>query len=339
MRRGPVVCIPGCLYSGAMNSAPIVRATASGAVRAMSDRVTAPANGNAESARLMRLATGASVSVAAVLILAKAGAWWFTDSVAVLSSLVDSLLDAGASVLTYFAVRHAVLPADDEHRFGHGKAEALASMGQAAFVAGSGFLLLFEAVRRLAEPKPIAQEYVGIGIMLFSIALTLCLVLFQASVVRRTGSLAIGGDALHYKGDLLTNASVIVALMLHAVLGWKYVDAVFAILIVAYILWSAWRIGRLALDQLMDRELDEAERERIVAIVKGHKEARAVHDLRTRRAGVWTFIQFHLELDPGITLLRSHEISDEIEIALHQAFHNAEVIIHQDPEGYEGAAA
>lgn len=292
-----------------------------------------------DTARLMRLATSASVVVALVLILVKAAAWWLTDSIAVLSSLVDSLLDAGASVLTFFAVRHAVQPADAEHRFGHGKAEALASIGQAAFVAGSGFLLLFEAVRRLAEPKAVSQEYVGVAVMVFSILLTLGLVVFQASVVRRTGSLAIGGDALHYKGDLLTNASVIAALVLHAALGWKQADAIFAILIVAYILWSAWQIGRLALDQLMDRELDDAERDRILAIVRAHAETRAVHDLRTRRAGTSTFIQFHLELDPAITLLRAHRISDEIEVELRRAFANAEVIIHQDPEGYEADQA
>ncbi len=291
----------------------------------------------AESARLLRLGTTASVAVAAVLILMKVAAWWLTDSVAMLSSLVDSLLDAGASLLTFFAVRAAIQPADAEHRFGHGKAEALASLGQAAFVAGSGFLLLFEAARRLAEPRPIAHEYVGIVVMLVSIGLTLALVLFQALVVRRTGSLAVRGDALHYKGDLLTNAAVIAALALHALFGWRSVDSLFAILIVGYILWSAWQIAAAALNELMDRELDETDRRRILEIARSHGEARAVHDLRTRRAGQTTFIQLHLELDATLSLTRAHQISDEIERAILAAFPNAEVIIHQDPEGYESA--
>ncbi len=292
----------------------------------------------AESARLLRLGTTASVAVAGVLILIKVVAWWLTDSVAMLSSLVDSLLDAGASLLTLFAVRTAVQPADAEHRFGHGKAEALASLGQAAFVAGSGFLLLFEAARRLAEPRPIAQEYVGIGVMIVSIALTLALVLFQAFVVRRTGSLAVRGDALHYKGDLFTNAAVIAALALHAAFGWRSIDSLFAIAIVGYILWSAWQIGAAALNELMDRELGDAERQRILEIARSQRETRAVHDLRTRRAGQSTFIQFHLELDSKSSLMRAHQIADEIEAAIRTEFPNAEVIIHQDPEGYESAA-
>jgi ferrous-iron efflux pump FieF len=293
--------------------------------------VTAPG----DAARLMRIATVASVAVALVLIVAKTAAWWLSDSVAILSTLVDSLLDAAASILTLFAVHHAVQPADAEHRFGHGKAEALASLGQAAFVAGSGCLVLAEAVRRFFEPKPIGQEYIGIGVMVFSILLTLVLVFIQRSVIRRTGSLAVRGDALHYVGDLLINGSVIVALAINLVWGWRYADSIFAIGIVGYLLWNAWQIGRQALDQLMDRELGDEERARIIAIARAHPATRSVHDLRTRRAGLLTFIQFHLELDPKMPLIRAHEISDAIEAELHAAFPNAEVIIHQDPEGYE----
>ena len=286
-------------------------------------------------ARLMRLATRASVAVALVLIVAKTAAWWLTDSVALLSTLVDSLLDAAASLLTLFAVHHAVQPADAEHRFGHGKAEALASLGQAAFVAGSGVLVLAEAVRRFVDPKPVGYEYVGIGVMVFSIVLTLALVLFQRRVVRRTGSLAVSGDALHYVGDLVTNASVIVALAINLLWGWRLADAIFAIAIVGYLLWNAWQIGRKALDQLMDRELADADRDRIIAIAKAHPATRAVHDLRTRRSGLLSFIQFHLALDPAMPLVRAHEISDAIEAEICAAFPNAEVIIHQDPAGFE----
>jgi ferrous-iron efflux pump FieF len=294
--------------------------------------VTAPR----DAARLMRLATIASVTVALTLIVAKTAAWWLTDSVAILSTLVDSLLDAAASILTLFAVHHAVQPADAEHRFGHGKAEALASLGQAAFVAGSGVLLLAEAVRRFFAPKPISDEYVGIGVMVFSILMTLVLVAIQRKVIRRTGSLAVRGDALHYVGDLLINGSVIAALLISLVWGWRYADAIFAIAIVAYLLWNAWQIGREALDQLMDRELADEDRARIIAIARRHPEARDVHDLRTRRAGLSTFIQLHLELDPAMKLARAHEVSDAIEAEILAEFPNAEVIIHQDPEGYEG---
>jgi ferrous-iron efflux pump FieF len=293
--------------------------------------VTAPG----DAARLMRLATLASVTVALILIVAKTAAWWLSDSVAILSTLVDSLLDAAASILTLFAVHHAVQPADAEHRFGHGKAEALASLGQAAFVAGSGVLLLAEAMRRFFEPKPIGQEYVGIGVMVFSILLTLMLVLIQRRVIRRTGSLAVRGDALHYAGDVLINGSVIAALIINLVWGWRYADSIFAIAIVGYLLWNAWQIGRQALDQLMDRELGDEERARIIALARKHPDTRAVHDLRTRRAGLLTFIQFHLELDPQMPLVRAHEISDTIEAEILGAFPNAEVIIHQDPAGYE----
>ena len=295
----------------------------------------APAATPADAARLMRLATLASVTVALVLIVAKTAAWWLTDSVALLSTLVDSLLDAAASILTLFAVRHAVQPADAEHRFGHGKAEALASLGQAAFVAGSGVLLLAEAVRRIFAHKPVGQEWLGIGVMAFSILLTLVLVAIQRYVIRRTGSLAVRGDALHYVGDGLINGSVIVALFINMLWGWPYGDSIFAIGIVGYLVWNSWQIARQALDQLMDRELGDLDRERIIAIARSHPAARSVHDLRTRRAGLLTFIQFHLELDPAMPLIRAHEIADAIEAELHAAFPNAEVIIHEDPAGYE----
>lgn len=301
----------------------------------MDATASTPTTAPADAARLMRRATMASVAAALVLIAAKLVAWFLTDSVAVLSTLVDSLLDAAASLLTLFAVHHAVQPADAEHRFGHGKAEALASLGQAAFVAGSGFLLFIEAIRRLFEPRALGYEIVGIGVMAFSIAVTLGLVAYQRHVIRRTGSLAVRGDSLHYAGDLLINGSVIVALGLNLAWGWRALDSIFAVGIVFYLLWNAWRIGRLALDQLMDRELANADRARIVAIARAHPETRAVHDLRTRRAGLGTFIQFHLELDPNMKLMRAHTIADAVEAEIRAAFPNAEVIIHQDPAGYE----
>ncbi len=288
-----------------------------------------------EQTRLKKLATYGSVAVAVTLICAKLVAWWLTDSVAVLSSLADSLLDAVASIITLMAVRFAVEPADEEHRFGHGKAEALAGLGQAAFIAGSGCLLLIESVRRLIEPRPVRDEWVGIGVMIFSILVTLVLVIGQRYVIRRTGSMAVRGDALHYEGDILINGAVIVSLGAHWVWGWQILDPIFAVGIVAYLVWNAWRIGGQSMNMLMDRELPEAQRLRIKEIVMEHPQARDFHDLRSRQAGGDTFIQFHLELDPEMTLFDAHEIADEIELRIMAEFPNAEVIIHQDPAGLE----
>ncbi len=287
----------------------------------------------ADTARLLKLATAASVAVALTLIGAKLFAWFATGSVSILSTLIDSLLDAAASLVNLIAVRHALTPADREHRFGHGKAEPLAALGQSAFIAGSAFLLLFEAGRRIYQPVTISNGTVGIAVMVFSIVVTLALVAFQHTVVRRTGSFAIRADALHYKGDLLVNGSVIVSLLLVERLGWLYADPLFGAAIAVYILFSAWTIGRGALDMLMDHELPDHDRARIRELALSHPEVRDMHDLRTRLSGRDAFIQLHLEMDASLTLIRAHEIADEVEATIVAAFPGAEVIIHQDPEG------
>ncbi len=284
----------------------------------------------AEAARLMRQATYASVVVALLLICAKAAAWWLSGSVSLLATLIDSTLDALASLLNLMAVRHALSPADTQHRFGHGKAEALAGLGQSVFIAFSAGLLLLESSRRLVDPVPVAAPELGMGVMVFSIVATLVLLAFQRHVVRRTGSTAIGADALHYRTDLLVNGSVILALLL-ATRGWPGFDALFAIGIAFYILYSAWEIVRQAFDHLMDRELPDEERERIMQLATAHQEVRGLHDLRSRRAGTRTFIQLHLELDDYLSLLEAHRISDEVEATIRKAYPGAEVIIHTDP--------
>lgn len=281
-------------------------------------------------ARLMRLATYASISVALTLIFAKTIAWAVTDSVSLLATLIDSTLDALASLINLFAVRHAITPADKEHRFGHGKAEALAGLGQAAFIAGSAGFLLLEAGRRILHPVALETYGPGVAVMLFSIVATLGLLLFQQYVVRKTHSTAIKADALHYRTDLLVNGSVIVALWL-SVQGWSGFDPLFAIAIAIYILYSAWAIVRQSLDHLMDRELPVEERENIKSIAWTHEKVRGLHDLRSRRSGIDTFIQLHLELDDHLTLLQAHEISDEVEWKLQEAYPAAEIIIHIDP--------
>ena len=283
--------------------------------------------------RLMRLATYASVSVALTLIALKTGAWIVTESIAMLSTLVDSLLDALASIVNLVAVRHALAPADREHRFGHGKAEALAALAQSAFIAGSAVLLLFQAGERLINPRPLAKPEAGIAVMLVSIALTVILVLFQLWVVRRTRSVAVAADSLHYKGDILVNVAVIAALILGSWFGWLYADPIFGAVIALYVLYSAWLIVREAMDMLMDREMPEQDRDTIREIAMAHPEVASVHDLRTRRSGPTSFIQLHLVMSAELTLLKAHDISDVVETEIRDAFPEAEVMIHQDPTG------
>ncbi len=289
----------------------------------------------AQAARLMRLATLASVSVAVGLLVLKFGAWLYTDSVSLLSSLIDSLLDLFASLLSFFAVRHALLPPDREHRFGHGKAEPLAALGQAAFITGSAIFLMIEAGRRLYDPREVVNGEAGIVVMVIAIVATLALTRFQAYVVRKTGSLAIQADSLHYVSDLLVNGAVIIALVLVSTLGWTYADPLIGLAIALFIIRSAWQIARGALDMLMDHELPDDRRKQIKEIVAKHPGVLGMHDLRTRTAGRTTFIQLHLEMDGDINLYRAHEIADAVEAELCAAFPEAEVVIHEDPAGIE----
>jgi ferrous-iron efflux pump FieF len=284
---------------------------------------------------LMRRATYASVAVACTLVLAKFVAWLYTDSVAMLATLVDSMLDAAASLVNLLAIRHALQPADREHRFGHGKAEPLAGLAQAAFIAGSAVFLFVEAGRRLFEPETIEHGELGLAVMALSVTLTLALVLFQRHVVRVTGSIAIKADSLHYAGDLAANLTAALALVLAGWFGWLWADPVLGAAIAVYIVVSAIGIVRQSLDQLMDREFPNEERRKIRELVMAHPEIRAMHDLRTRASGRTTFIQFHIEMDPAMTLLRAHEVSDEVEARVLAAYPGAEVLIHQDPEGIE----
>lgn len=286
-----------------------------------------------EAARLMRRATYASVATALLLIAAKVVAYVLTDAVSLLSTLLDSLLDAAASLVNLLAVRQALTPADREHRFGHGKAEPLAALGQSTFIAGSALFLLVQAGSRLVAPQPITNTAVGLAVMAFSIAATLLLVLYQRFVIRRTGSLAIKADALHYASDLIVNASVVVALILAGAYGWQRADPIFGAAIALYIVHTAWQIARGALDMLMDRELPDEDRRRIRAIALANPQVRAVHDMRTRASGPTTFVQMHLEVDGELTLAQAHTIADAVEAEILRVFPGAEIIIHEDPAG------
>ncbi len=280
--------------------------------------------------RLMRYATYASATVAATLILLKAVAWVYTDSVSLLATLMDSCLDALASLLNLLAVRHALSPADREHRFGHGKAEALSGLGQSMFIAGSALFLVLESLRRLWSPHPLEMATVGVAVMAVSILLTLLLVGYQRMVVQQTGSTAIRADSLHYRTDLLINLGVLISLLLSQYL-WPGVDALVALGIVGFLLHSVWEIIRNALDDLMDHELSSDARDSIKKVVRDHPRVKGMHDLRTRRSGLTTFIQLHLELDDHLTLFEAHAISDEVEARLRQLFPQAEILIHEDP--------
>lgn len=290
---------------------------------------------NAANDRLMRRATYAAVCVALSLIAMKAAAFVVTGSVAMLATLFDSMLDMAASVLNLFAVRAALTPADHDHRFGHGKAEAMAGLGQATIIVLSAIYILWEAGSRLIEPEPVSSSGIGIAVTVIAIALTLVLVAYQTKVVRATNSLAIAADSIHYKGDLLMNLAVIAALALSAFPGLIWADPLFGIMIACFIAYSAWQIADQSVQQLMDQELPEEERDKIRAVVLKDADVQNMHDLRTRMAGNKLFIQFHLELDGNMSLTNAHEVADRVEEAVRNAFPGSEVLSHQDPAGLE----
>lgn len=283
--------------------------------------------------RLKRRAAIAAVAVAAILIAAKAVAWVATGSVAILSTLVNSFLDLLASLLNLIAIREAVVPPDREHRFGHGKAEPIAGLGQAAFIGGSAAFLLFQAGERLLHPRPVEQSNIGLIVVAFSIVLTIALVLFQRWVIRRAESVAIDANSLHYTSDLMLNGGVIVALILTGKLGWERADGAIAFAIGLFILIGAAQIFRTSLNLLMDHELPDEDRDRIRAIVEADPGVINMHDLRTRSSGIRTFIQLHLELDPEMRLREAHAIADRVMHQIEAAFPDAEVLIHEDPYG------
>jgi ferrous-iron efflux pump FieF len=288
--------------------------------------------------RLLRLATYASVATATILITGKLVAWLITGSVSVLASLVDSMMDVAASLINLFAVRYALMPADHEHRFGHGKAESLAGLAQTTFIAGSAVFLILQAFDRLLHPRPLQEVGIGVGVMVFAILATLALLIFQRHVIRVTGSTAIKADALHYTTDVLANASIIIALLLSG-FGWPGIDALFALGIAAYILYSAWHIGHEAFQLLMDRELPDEQRQRIRQAALADGRVHGVHDLRTRRSGHDIFIQMHLVLDDELSLFDAHQIADEVEASIRKIHPEADILIHKDPHSLDESVA
>lgn len=286
---------------------------------------------SAEHARLMRLATRASLAVATVLIVTKAIAWWFSGSVSLLAGLTDSLLDGAASFLNLLAVHYALRPADDDHRYGHGKAEALSGVAQALFIAVSACLIAVQAVERIQHPQELGAPGLGIAVMLLSLALTVGLLMLQHKVVKETGSAAIRADSLHYRSDLLLNTSILAALVL-AWFGWAQLDAYFGLGIAAYILWSAFQIARETVAVLMDQELPPDVSAHMLELACGVPGVLGAHDLRTRISGSHWFVQLHLELPGELSLSAAHTLSDLAADAIHSHYPKAEVLVHADPQ-------
>lgn len=299
----------------------------------MSGRVLPGAVPVADAAAVSRRATTLSVMVASVLILLKAWAWWASDSVAMLASLADSALDLVASLGVFFAVRYAAIPPDTEHRFGHGKAEAFAALLQAGLVAASAALIARESVVRLFEPHPVAAAGLSAAVMAVSIVLTGGLVLVQTRAMQGGGSVAVAGDRAHYMADFASNAVTLIGVAGAALLNIPVLDALAGLFVAVWLAWGAVGVFREAADQLMDRELHDAARERISSLAGDDPRIVAVHSLRTRATGPYVQVQMHAELAPGLTLEEAHAIMIGMEQRIHAEFPAADVLIHPDPPG------
>ena len=289
---------------------------------------------HAERSTLTSRAAMASIAVALLLISLKSWAAFQTSSMAMLGSLADSSLDLFASVVVLVGVRVAALPADSDHRFGHGKAEALAALAQVLIITVSALFIGYQSIKRLIVGAQTADAELGIGVSLLAMAVTVALLAYQRHVVRRTGSVAIATDRLHYASDLLLNASVIAALALDQYLGLVGADAVFGLLIALWLAVGAWRSSSQALDQLMDREWPEQQRQRFLDAASEYPELAGLHDLRTRTSGTHHFVQFHVWVPESWTVRQAHDRIDQVEVELQKRFPDTEILIHLDPEGH-----
>lgn len=288
----------------------------------------------AERARLTRSAAYASITMAVFLAVLKSWAAWKTGSTAMLGSLADTTLDLVASIATLIGVWIAAQPADREHRFGHGKAEALAAIVQVMLIAVSAAGIALRAITQLADPQPTGAAGEGIGVSIVAILATFALLAWQRHVIRRTGSVAIKTDNIHYQSDLLLNLAVIAALVLDQFGGLREADPLFGLAIAAWLAWGAWRAASEAADQLLDREWPEDKRQRFVEVAARFPELSQLHDLRTRSSGAHDFVQFHVGLPPQMTVQEAHDVVERVENALYAEFPGIEVLIHIDPAGH-----
>ena len=276
----------------------------------------------------------ASVAMATFLIVLKSWAAWSTGSVAMLGSLADSGLDLLASAVTLYGVRLAAQPADHDHRFGHGKAEALAALFQVMLITASAVGIAWRAIMALGSDAPTQGAEFGIGVSLVAIAATVVLLAYQRSVIRQTGSVAIVADNVHYQSDVLLNGSVIVALILDQYFGWRSADPIFGIVIALWLAFGAFRASSSAINQLMDKEWPEEQRARFIEVAARQPGIKGIHDFRTRHSGAHDFAQFHMEVARDMTIEQAHVVVEGVERALHKAFPKVEVLIHLDPEGH-----
>ena len=283
---------------------------------------------------LAQRAALASVATACFLLCLKAFAAWQTGSVAMLGSLADTALDLLASLVTLYGVRLAATPADHDHRFGHGKAEALAALFQVALIAASAVGIGWRAIVTFGDNRRIVDTDFGIGVSVVAICATFALLRYQRSIIDRTGSVAVRADNVHYQTDLLLNLAVIAAFLLDAWLGWQSADPVFGIAIALWLAWGAFRASSQAIDQLMDKEWPETERRAFLDVAARQPGLRGIHDFRTRRSGSFDFAQFHMEVDPQLSVSAAHDLVENVERKLHAAFPKVEVLIHLDPEGH-----
>lgn len=281
-------------------------------------------------ARLVNRAALAATMLASVLLLVKIFAWWYTGSVSLLAALVDSLVDIAASLTNLFVVRYSLQPADREHTFGHGKAESLAALAQSMFISGSALFLFLTGLQHLATPNEMRGPLIGIVVTLIALFSTLVLVTFQRWVVKRTRSVAIRADMLHYQSDVIMNGAILLALGL-SWYGFKRADALFALGIGVWILTSALRMGYDAVQALLDRALPDEDRQTIIDIATNWPGVQGAHDIRTRQSGPTRFIQLHLEMDDDLPLYQAHKMAEDVEKALLSRFPGSDVIIHQDP--------
>lgn len=282
---------------------------------------------------LRRSAAFASIAMAVFLVALKSWASWKTGSTAMLGSLADSALDLIASLATLTGVVIAAQPADRDHRFGHGKAEALAAIFQVMLIAISASGIMFRAISHLVEGHKTAAAEEGIAVSAIAIIATLALVAWQRYVIAQTRSVAIRADNVHYQSDLLLNIAVIAALVIDQFMGFAQADPLFGLAIAAWLLYGAWRAAGEAIDHLMDREWPDERREAFLEVIGRHPDIRGVHDLRTRTSGSDDFVQFHMAVDPRLSVAEAHALMDEVEERIGREFPGVEVLIHPDPEG------
>ena len=279
----------------------------------------------------VKTASIVTIVMVSLMIAAKSWAWLASGSASMLGSLTDSLMDITASLMSFLVLGYALRPADDDHRFGHGKAEALAGLAQAAFIAGSGCFLAFHGIERLFNPVTLKHSDLGIWVSIFAIVCTLVVVFVQTKVINHTESIAIKADSIHYKGDLILNLAVLLAIVL-AKYGLAYADPLFAIGVAVYLLYNSWDIARESADHLMDKELPDEEKQQILAIVNSHQDVFGAHDIRTRQGGKIKFIQMHLELEDSLSLIRAHQVADEVEALIQTHFDcEMDILMHLDP--------